>query len=265
MLKILAICVIVLLYFIGGERGFITFKSLCFNIAVLAISLVLMSYGWDPVAVTFVSCIVICYITLFYQNGKNAKAAASFCSVILVLLLLFPLSYYVGYEAHLGGINEIIRYEDEVSMLSPDFDINMTKIAVAMIITGLIGAAMDASIAVSSAVYEVYKNNKNLNLTELFYSGIHIGGDILGATVNTLYFACLGGSLSLFVLLKTYHYSLLDVINSKAFCQEFTDIIISCISCTLVIPLTALVISYVLKNLNKFSKYLPEEELENIH
>ncbi len=94
-----------------------------------------------------------------------------------------------------------------------------------MIITGLIGAAMDASIAVSSAVYEVYKNNRGLSLMELFQSGIHIGSDILGATINTLYFACLGESLTLFILLKNYKYSVLEVINSKAFflgiCQYY--------------------------------------------
>ncbi|MBN7772179.1 YibE/F family protein [Clostridium aminobutyricum] len=261
MIKVLAVMLVLLLYMIGGSRGIITFKSLCFNIAVLSISIILMSYGWDPVIVTFISCLVICYITLFYQNGKNSKTIASFCSVILVLLVLFSLSYYVGYKAHLGGVNEIIRYEDEIAMLSPDININMSKIAVSMIITGLIGAAMDASIAVSSAVYEVYKNNRLLSLMELFKSGIHIGSDILGATVNTLYFACLGESLALFVLLKTYHYSILEVINSKAFCQEFVDIIVSCISCTLVIPLTAIAISYILKNLNKFERYLLDDEL----
>ena len=130
-----------------------------------------------------------------------------------------------------------------------------------MIITGLIGAAMDASIAVSSAVYEVYKNNRGLHLTELFRSGINIGGDILGATVNTLYFACLGESLTLFILFKNYHYSVLEVINSKAFCQDFVNIVISCISCILVIPLTAFAISYILKNLSKFERYLLDDDL----
>lgn len=146
-------------------------------------------------------------------------------------------------------------------MLSPDVGINMAKIAIAMIITGLIGAAMDASISVSSAVYEVNKNNRDLSLDELFKSGINVGSDVLGATVNTIYFACLGESLTLFILLKNYHYSVLEVINSKAFCQEFAGIIISCMACILVVPLTAIAISYILKNINKFEKYLLDDEM----
>ncbi len=261
MIKVLAVILIILLYIIGGDRGITTFISLCFNIAVLSISIIIMSWGWDPVIVTFISCLIICYITLFYQNGKNSKTLASFCAVIIVLLVLFVVSYYIGYGAHLGGINEIMQYEDEITRLSHDININMAQIAVSMIITGLVGAAMDASIGVSSAIYEVFKNNRCLSLMELFKSGIHIGSDILGATVNTLYFACLGESLSLFILFKNYHYSVLEVINSKAFCQEFVDIILSCISCILVIPLTAIIISYILKNQNKFEKYLLDDEL----
>jgi uncharacterized membrane protein len=220
-----------------------------------------MSWGGDPVAVTLISCLIICYITLIFQNGRNSKTVASFCAVTAILFVLAAISYFIGHMSHLGGINEIMKYEDEVTRYSPAIDINMAHIAVSMIITGLIGAAMDASIAVSSAIYEVFQNNRFLSFSELFQSGIHIGGDILGATVNTLYFACLGESLTLFILFKNYHYSALEVINSKAFCQEFSDIVFSCISCILVIPLTAVFISYILKNLDQFKKYLPDDKL----
>lgn len=261
MLKILAVAFIILLYAIGGDRGVKTFLSLCFNIAVLSLSIVLMSWGLDPILVTFFSCMVICCITLFYQNGRNSKTAASFCAVAAVLFLLFAVACLIGYRSHIGGINEIMQYEDEVTRYSHDININMLKIAVAMIITGLIGAAMDASIAVSSAVYEVFQNNRNLCFLELFRSGLTIGSDILGATINTLYFACLGQSLALFVLLKNYHYSVLEVINSKAFFQEFVGVIFGSIGCILVIPFTAVLISYLLKNLDRFERFLPDDDL----
>lgn len=261
MITVLAVILAILLYAVGGDRGIATFISLCFNIAVLLVSIVMMSWGFDPVIVTFISCLLICSITMFYQNGKNAKTIAAFWSVVIVLLILFAVTYTVGYEAHIRGINEIMRHEDEVMGLSPDINTNMARIAVAMIITGLIGAASDASIAVASAVYEVYKNNRSLSRMELFQSGTSIGRDILGATVNTLYFAFIGESLSLFILFKSYSYSIAEVVNSKAFFQEFANIMISCISCILVIPLTAAIISYILKNPGKLKKQLEEDEL----
>lgn len=261
MIIILAVIMIVLLYAIGGERGIVTFISLCFNIVVLSISITFMSWGFDPVIVTFTSSLLICYITLFYQNGKNSKTIASFWSVAVVLLILFAVTYTVGYESHIRGLSTVVQRESEVFGLSPDISTDMAKIAVSMIITGLIGAATDTSIAVSSAVYEVFRNNRNLNRTELFRSGMRIGGDILGTTVNTLYFAYIGESRMLFILFWNHNYSLAEVVNSKAFFQEFVNIIFSCISCIMVIPLTAAYISFILTSPQKMKKHLEEDEL----
>lgn len=165
-------------------------------IVVLSISIIFMSWGFDPVIVTFISSLLICYITLFYQNGKNSKTIASFWSVALVLLILFAVTYTVGYESHIRGLSTILQRESDVFGLSPDINIDMAKIAVAMIITGLIGAATDTSIAVSSAVYE-----------------------------------------------------------------EFVNIIFSCLSCIMVIPLTALAISFILIHPERLKKHLKEDEL----
>ena len=262
MIIVLGIILIILLYIIGGERGIVSAISLCFNIVVLSISIILMSWGWDPVIVTVISCFLICYITLCYQNGENSKTIASFWAVMIVLLILFVISYYLGYESHIRGINEMLRVEDDIVVeLSPDINISMAKIAVSMVIIGLVGAAMDASIAVSSAVYEVFKSNRHLGIKELIRSGINIGSDILGATVNTLYFACLGESLTLFILFKDDHYSISKIINSKAFFQETLYIIFSCVGCILVIPLTALFVSYILKNPRKLKRFLSDDEL----
>jgi uncharacterized membrane protein len=177
-------------------------------------------------------------------------------------MILFVISHYIGYASHIRGINEVMRVEDDIIIeLSPNINISMAKVAVSTVIIGLVGAAMDASIAVSSSVYELFKGNRHLNIQELFHSGIHIGSDILGATVNTLYFACLGEALTLFILFKEDHYSISRIINSKAFSQEMIYIVLSCISCILVVPLTAIIISYILKNPRKLKRFLTDDEL----
>ncbi len=262
---VLAVILMILLYAVGGERGIITFVSLCFNIAVLAISITFMAWGFDPVIVTFFASLLICYITLFYQNGKNSKTIASFFSVAIVLILLFAVTYTVGYEAHIRGISGILQRESDVFGLSPDINIDMSKIAISMIITGLIGAATDTAIATSSAIYEVFKNNRGLSKKELFRSGMSIGGDILGTTVNTLYFAFIGESMMLFLLFRHYNYSFAQVINSKEFFQEFLSILFSCISCIMVIPIAAAMISYILTSPKRLGKLLDEDELLSDH
>lgn len=261
MIIVLAIILIVLLLVIGGERGAAAILSLIWNVFILSLSIVLMGWGWNSIFVTFVSSILISSSTLFYQNGKNAKTIASFWAVMIVMLLLFFIAYQIGFDAKLRGLNEIIQKESDLLGFSVDIHINMARIAVTMIMLGLIGAAIDTSIAISSAIYEVFKNNRYLCFKELFASGIRIGKDILGTMVNTLYFAYLGESISLFILFKQFHYSFTEVINSKAFFQEFVCIIFSGISCVLVIPITALIISYILTNPDKLKKQLEEDAL----
>ncbi len=261
MIQILSILLIVLLYFIGGERGIVSFLSLCFNLVILSISMIALSWGLPAIPVTFLGCFFIAFATLFYQNGNNAKTIASFWSLMFVLILLFGLTYHMGTSYHMQGINEIIQREDEVLGLSLNLKVNMWQIAFSMIIIGLMGAAMDASVAVSSAVYEVYKNNRTLQIGDLFISGMHVGKDILGATVNTLYFACLGESLSLFLLFKNNQYSFFALLNSKALFQEVSMISISCISCSLIIPITAFSVSYILTHPDRLKRFLEEDPL----
>jgi uncharacterized membrane protein len=262
MIIALGIILVLLLFVIGGERGIISSVTLFFNIVVLSVSIILMSWGWNAMIVTFISCLLISYITLFYQNGENAKTLASFWAVTAVLLLLFLISSRIGYVSHIRGINEMLRAEDDIFIeLSPDIHISMAKVAVSIVVIGLVGAALDASIAVSSAIYEVFKGSRHLTIGQLFKSGINIGSDILGAMVNTLYFAFLGESLTLFILFKDDHYSVQRIINSKAFSQEMIYVILSCISCVLVVPITSIMISYILKNPIKLRRFLTEDEL----
>ncbi|WP_206460605.1 YibE/F family protein [Anaerovorax sp. IOR16] len=261
MIKLLVLILISLLILIGGERGLITIISLCWNLFILAVSFVLMSWGLNPLLTTFCSCLLISNGTIFYQNGKNAKTIASFISVLIIMLLLFLFIYVAAYHSHVGGLNELMKNDDMIFCLSTNINVNMGSIGVSMIIIGLMGAIIDTAIAVSSGVYEVYSNNRHLTKKELIISGMSIGGDILGTTVNTLYFAYIGESLMLFVLFKNFHYTISEVINSKAFFQEVICIVFSAIGCVAIIPITAIVVSYLLTNSDRFKKFLDEDAL----
>jgi uncharacterized membrane protein len=254
---------------IGGKRGIASFFTLCLNALVLSGLLTLISWSFNPLLITFIASFLISNIILFYQNGKNAKTLASFMASLLVVLIMVGVSFFICYKAKLGGLNEMIQSETMSFGMSANMNINMFQIAIAMMITGLMGAAIDTSITISSAVYEVFRNNPQLSRKALFASGIKMGKDILGTTINTLYFAYIGGAMSLLIYFKTFHYSVLDMINSKAFLQETLYIIISGISCLLIIPITAATIAYVISNHQKFQNHLEDDEiftksLENI-
>ena len=261
MIKILAVVLFILMYIIGGERGVISIIALAGNIYILLLSIMFMYYGINPILVTFIGCLIINSITLFYQSGKNAKTYAAFISVLIVIALLFLVILKLGYCSDISGFNEIQEKQDSMMELSTDINLNMMKIAVCVIIIGLIGAVMDTAIAVSSTLYEVYKNNKHLSLSNLLKTGIKIGRGLLATTINTLFFAYISENLLLFDVFGTFNYSFLRIINSKAFYQGFCNIIISAIGCIIIVPINAFIISYIMKNPNKYEDLLKEDLL----
>jgi len=261
MIVALGVFFIALLIIIGGERGAVTLISLFCNLLVLWGSLQLLTLGVNPLGIAFLACFLINCSTLFYQNGKNAKTIASFGAVLLVSGTLFLLAVGLCGSANLQGIHEVIQQGDQLQGLSSDIQLSMTNIAVLVILIGLLGATMDTSIAISSAVYEVYRNNRGMTAQALFSSGMHIGGDILGTTVNTLYFAYLGEAMTLLIYYKDAGLSFSEIINAKSFFQDFAAMMFSGIGCVAMIPITAGIVSFVLTHPEKFKKYLEEDEL----
>lgn len=247
MIMILAIVFVVLLAVVGGDRGIVSLISLAGNILVLMAAVIAMMMRINPILVTLAAGIVVNCITILYQNGKNAKSASALLAVagVMAVLLLFVL--WIGTRMQLDGLHEVDLQSDITIYYSFNIRVNMHLVCISMIIIGVLGALMDSAVAVSSAVYEVYGHNPQLTVKELFQSGINVGKDILTTTLNTLYFAYIGEALLLLLYLRAYKYSLVSVLNSKAFLQEFTCIMISAIGCVLVIPLSAWITAKMLK------------------
>ena len=251
MIIVLAVIFVVLLVLIGGDRGVMSLIALCGNLLVLGIAVFAMTWGINVILVTYTASIVINCITIFYQNGKSEKTAAAFIAVIVIILLLSIPVFGISNGAHISGLNEIEMKSDYSVFYSFDIYVNMRMVSISMIIIGMIGAIMDTAVAVTSSVNEVYRHNPKLTQRELFCSGISIGRDILGTTLNTLYFAYIGEALMFIIYLRQYQYSVIKMINSKAFCADLISILFSGLGCILIIPLSALIMAKMLDKKEK--------------
>lgn len=243
--KLLLIILFILMMYIDKKRGFKLFFSLLINFVILLIIFYLIALGLNPIICSLIGCLLVSLVILYFVNGTNQKTKASFVSIIVVLILLAILIFTMTRLSRIAGFG----YEsyEEINMFSYDIRIDYTNIAISMILISLIGATVDASIAISSALYEVYENNKKLKIKELFASGMNIGRDILCTTSNTLLFAFLGDFMTLLIWYHTANYTFLEIINSKTFVSELIRILFSGIGCILVIPITAIISSYVFK------------------
>ncbi len=242
---ILIILLFLLMIYIDIKRGIKLFLSILFNFIILMIIFYLIAIGLNPIICSLIGCFIISYIILYYVNERNIKTESSLKSVIIVLIILSFLIFFVTKISRIAGFG----YEsyEEINMFSYDVKIDFTNIAISMILISLIGATVDSSIAISSALYEVYDNNKNLSKKDLFLSGMNIGRDILCTTNNTLMFAFLGEFMTLLIWFYKGDYSFLEIVNAKTFVSEMIKILFSAVGCIIVIPITAYITTKTLK------------------
>lgn len=235
--SILIVILFLLMLYIDKKRGIKLFLSLIFNFVILLTIFYLTALGINPIVLSLLGCLFISYIILFFINGKNIKTDSSFKSVFLVLIILAILIFFMTKLSRIAGFG-YESYED-INMFSYNINLDFTNVAISLVLVSLIGATVDASIAISSALYEVYENNKHLSKYELFKSGLAIGKDILCTSSNTLLFAFLGDYMTLMLWYYISKYSFSEIINAKTFASEFIRIMFSGLGCVLVIPITS--------------------------
>lgn len=236
---ILLIILFALMSIIGGVRGVKSFFTLVFNFIILFMMIILIGLGLEPIKVTLVFCILISIITLFYINGINVKTTASLLSVIIVVLVTLLITYKMGNDAKIQGFGN--ENAETLAFFSVYVHLDFSKIVFCEILVGLLGAVIDVSISISSSIYEIYKDNPDTSKYSLFVSGMNIGRDVLGSMVNTLFFAYIGGFMTLIIYFKELHYSFSTIINAKVFCAEVFNSLCGGIGITLVIPITSII------------------------
>ena len=242
MLMILGLILLFLIMIIGGDRGVISLISLVGNMLLLSLAIWLMAAGAPVLLVTVGAGIVISCVTLFYQNDTNVKTKSAFAAVAITMTVLFFFIYMVVWRSEAGGLNEIQAVEDDVLYYNMNLDINMRNVATAVIILSTLGAVLDMALTVTTSVYEVSIHKPEMKLTELIESGMQIGREVIGTTVNTLLFAYLGESLLLFSYLKMQDYTLETLLNSKILFQNCLSMIFGAIACVVVMPVAAVLV-----------------------
>ena len=193
MIWFLALILFVLLITVGGERGASAVLALCGNIGVLALTVLLLASGKPPLLIIPVAAVLISYLTLMKQNGSNLKTKTAFLTVAVVMAVL-SVGICVGvWKTGSAGLNEIQAVQEDVQFYyTTDLVISMQQVAVGVVLLSALGAVMDTALSVTSAVYEVAVHRKDLDRSAYFRSGIEVGKEIIGTTVNTLVFAYLG-------------------------------------------------------------------------
>lgn len=178
---------LVSLVFITGKQGVLTSVTVVLNIVIFAIPFLKMD-DISSNALTMCSRIVFLFIavTLFGLNGIQKKTWAALISTICVLAMT------------MGMFDLVINHVEELDYSTMEYlDLrnleNPEEIFRAEILLSGLGAIMDVTVAISTALDEIVRKRPEVTLRELFRSGREIGYDIMGTMINVLLFVFVSG------------------------------------------------------------------------
>ncbi|MBM6969058.1 YibE/F family protein [Pseudoramibacter alactolyticus] len=217
--------------------------TLAFNALVIIAAAAALLLGAGVMAVSAASMMGMLLLTLFYQNGVNAKTKAVFIAMLVVIAVMAVCVWWVCRRAGIYGLNERTWEEDEILMMNLHLRIDMLAVGVFVMLMGLLGAAKDSAMAVASGTFEVMRCHPGMSRAAIVRSGMAIGRDVLGITINTLFFAAIGESLLLVQLYFDCHYSLGALLNAKSLFQAAMPVLVGGIGVELSIPVTAAVMA----------------------
>ena len=205
---------LLVLCLVGGKRGVTSAVGLVFTFVCIIFLYVPMMYvGVSPFLAATVVAVLVTIVTMLLIGGWSAKTLCSILGTVSGVLLAGLLALLFGRLSHISGLNtpdiETLAYIGQNSGL------DVSGVLFSGILIASLGAVMDVSMSVASALNEIKLHNPGLTAGRLFRSGMNIGRDMMGTMSNTLILAFAGGSISMLVLDYAYNLPYRQIINSN--------------------------------------------------
>lgn len=231
---------------IGGKQGLKAVVGLIFTILCIIFILVpLCLKGYSPV---FMTCLIIlitniaCYALIGGIQTKTVTACiGSVCGVLVAAFLAFI-------AEKLTGVTTFQMDEAEALLLvKADNPLQMRGLFISGILIASMGAVMDISMTIASALDELHKANKKLTSKDLFKSGMTIGKDAMGTMANTLVLAFAGSSLNMMILIYSYGVSFNQLVNTDFVSIEVIRAVAGSLGIVFTVPIVAAISSLAYK------------------
>lgn len=238
----LVIAFVLVLVIVGGLKGLKTVITLTITgIAVVKILLPLLLKGYSPILLSIGVCALISLITLLIVSGFNKKTWAAIAGTTGGVLVAGIVAWTIGSMANLTGLG---NEEAQMLMFVPsEVQFDFRGLLFSGIILGALGAVMDVSMSVASAMSEIQEHNSQIRPTSMIKSGMNVGKDMMGTMSNTLILAYVGGSLHLMLLFLAYDVPFSEIINRDMIASEVVRALAGSIGLISAIPITAVVMA----------------------
>jgi uncharacterized membrane protein len=189
---------------------------------------------------------LIAIVTQITISGPTVKSYAAILGTVGGVAVAGLLSIAAIKWMHLNGLDTEEAMMLKATMLpSVDFE----GLLFAGMVLGALGAVMDVTISISSALTEVKQAKPSASVRELFMTGMNVGRDIMGTMSNTLILAYTGSSLPLMLLIAAQkNVSMMKILNLNMIVTEIARAMTGSIGLICAIPLTAAITAVMLRN-----------------
>ncbi|KEH92683.1 YibE/F family protein [Clostridium massiliodielmoense] len=245
-LYFIVILFMALLILIGGKKGLKSVITLNFmGLLIIFVLLPLIRKGYNPILVSIFISILSVIFTLTLVSGRNKKTLTAILGTIGGVVIAGIIAMIVGNIANLTGVGS-----EDAQMLAyipQNKYIDFKGLLYGGIIIGALGAIMDVTMSVSSAMWEIREIKPKIKSKELIKSGMNIGKDIMGSMSNTLILAYAGGAIYIMLLFSMFKMDPLEIINLEPIASEIIRAMAGSIGLICAIPLTVVIASSLAK------------------
>ena len=234
---------LVLLILIGRLKGFTTIVALGFTGAALfAVYIPAILSGVNVYLITVIITVYIIFASLSLLNGINKKTLCAIVGNMGGILVSGILALIMNRVLKITGLVDegfVYLMADESAM----FDLR--AIVWSCIIIGSLGAIMDVSMSIASAMQELAYEMKDRSFGRMVKSGMNIGRDAIGTMTITLVLAYVGSSIASILLFMLNSRNLMILMNFEMIVVEISQAIIGSLGILMAVPITVFFAAWV--------------------
>ena len=234
-------------WLLGGKKGFAAVCGLVFTfICIIYLFLPMIYRGVSPCWAAILVVAITTIVTMYFIGGASRKTISAIVGTIAGVGIAGIFAFICGKLTQISGYN--VSDIDSLVYIQEKTGIKIGELLFAGILIAALGAVMDVAMSIASTIQEIHDKNPALTRKELFWSGIHVGRDVMGTMSNTLVLAFTGGSINTLVFVYSYNYSHLQLMNMYDIGIEIIQGISASMGVILTVPFVAFVSAWLLKN-----------------
>jgi uncharacterized membrane protein len=233
---------VIITILIAKKKGAMAIISVLLSLVLFYFLFLRMIFvGISPLVACFTFVSLITVLTIPPIHGFTKKSLSALISVFLAYILSLGIVFLFQKIVVLG----ITPGEDFRNLIVQYPTIGLSEILLASLFMSAVGAIIDTSVSIASAVFEALQEKSKIIFREVYEIGMAVGKDILGSMINTLLFAYLSGAIPFLILVSLGQgSSLTTFINMDFISLELTRTFIGALSLVFLLPITAAISAY---------------------